>query len=107
MNLPPDYVKDVIEYFYQRNKDEMGALSYTIFCLTGLGRFIIRPLKFYVKFKKMEKLVERFRDRRDNRGIMIRKELELRLQQFQEAKEKVDQFNIYKRKRMFKNERDK
>lgn len=106
LNLPEEYVKDVVEYFYQTTKDSMGTLSYTIFCLAGLGRFLIRPFKFYNKQERIKKLVERFQDRRDNRGIMIRKALEFRYQQFEAAKEKVDIYNQYKRKRMFKNERD-
>lgn len=83
----------------------MGLLSATIFGLAGLGRWVIRPFKFYKKQKKMQELVERFQDRRDNRGIMIRKALEIRARQFEEAREKVDQYNSYKRKRMFKSER--
>lgn len=105
LNLPEQYVKDAVEYFYQTNKDEMGKLSYVIFCLKGLGRFVIRPLKFFRKQDRMLGLVEEFGSRRDNRGLMIHRELLKRYEQFQEARPKVDEYNIYKRKRMFKNER--
>lgn len=84
----------------------MGSLSYTIFTLGGLGRFMIRPFKFFGKKQRMLKLVERFSGRRDNRGIMIKNELEKRYQQFEDASPKVEEFNIYKRKRMFKSERN-
>lgn len=83
----------------------MGNLSHTIFNLKGLGRFLIRPFKFLNKQKRMEKLVDRFKDRRDDRGIMIRNELEKRLQQFENAQLLVEDFNTYLKKRMFKAER--
>lgn len=105
LNLPEEYVKDLVEYFYQKTKDEMSVLSYMIFCLGGLGRFIIRPLKFFKKQEKMLALVERFKDRRDDRGLMIHRELLLRYEQFLAARPKAEEYNIYKRKQMFKNER--
>lgn len=106
LNLSDEYVKDAVEFFYQKNKDGMGSISYTIFNLMGLGRFLIRPFKFFNKKKRVEKLVDKFKDRRDDRGIMIRNELQKRLQQFENAQSLVEDFNTYLRKRMFKAERN-
>lgn len=103
LNLPEEYVKDAVEYFYQTTKDEMGKLSSVLFCLRGLGRFVIRPLKFFRKQEKMMELVERFGARRDDRGLMIKRELLKRYDQFQEVRPVVEEYNEKKRKKIFKN----
>lgn len=102
LNLPEEYVKDLIEFFYQQNKDGMGNLEFLNFNLVGLGNFLIRPLKFFRKQNKMLELVEKFVDRRDDRGLMIRRNLELRYSQFLATRPKVDNYNKEKLKKMYK-----
>ena len=49
LNLPEEYVKDVVEFFYGTFKEEMFDLNYTIINNTGLGRFIANTLNFIDK----------------------------------------------------------
>lgn len=79
----------------------MHTFSYIIFIFGGLGRFIIRPFKFWKREKSLERLVNDFESRRDNRGIMIRKELEERYQCMQNAKEEVQKYYELRKLRMY------
>ncbi len=80
----------------------MFSISYVLFYLSGLGKFIIKPLSFYSKKKKLKQLVDKFEHRRDDRGIMIKNELNKRMQYFDDATIDVDNLNDYIRKRMYK-----
>ena len=80
----------------------MFNISHVIYNIHGLGRFILRPLKFYKKKKNLQKLIEKFSDRRDDRGIMIRNELIKRYDYFENATPTVDAFNDHIKKKMFK-----
>lgn len=80
----------------------MFDITHVIYNIHGLGRFILRPLKFYSKKKNLKKLLDKFADRRDNRGIMIRNELIKRYESFEKATLEVDFFNEHIKKRMFK-----
>lgn len=84
----------------------MFSVSYVVFYLSGLGRFIVRPIKFRAKRKKLKDLVEKFSDRRDDRGIMIRNELEKRLFEYDQASSDVENLFEYNQKRMYKHLRD-
>lgn len=95
LNLPEEYVKDVVEYFYGTFKNGMFDLSHTIFNNSGLGRFIIKPIPFYKRELLLMDLVEKFKERGDDRGIMIRKELERRLENFQKLKPEVEFLQDY------------
>lgn len=74
----------------------MYKLSNVVFYLHGLGRFLIRPLNFWKRKDKLEQLVEQFSSRRDERGIMIRKELEERYKYMEDLYLDVKEFNDYK-----------
>ena len=106
LQLSEEYVKDFVEYFYAYNKSRMFSVSYVVFYLSGLGRFIIRPIKFRAKRKKLNDLVEKFAERRDDRGIMIRNELEKRLFEYDQASPDVESLFEYNQKRMYKHLRD-
>lgn len=95
LNLPEEYVKDAVEYFYGAFKHGMFDLSHTIFNNSGLGRFIIKPIPFYKRELLLMDLVEKFKERGDDRGIMIRKELERRLENFQKLKPEVERLQDY------------
>lgn len=80
----------------------MGDLSFLKFTFIGLGTFLIRPLKFFKKQAKMLSLVERFAERRDDRGLMIKRNLELRYLQFLAAQPVVETYNKQKLKKMYR-----
>ncbi len=101
LNLPEQYVKDAVEYFYAHNKKEMYSLSHVIFNISGLGRFIIRPFKFWKREKGLGKLIEAFKERRDNRGIVIKNELEKRHQEMVAITPEVQKLYNYKKKQMY------
>ncbi len=101
LNLPEKYVKDVVEYFYTELKTGMYDLSHVIFNNTGLGRFIIKPIPFFKRELLLMDLVEKFKDRGDERGIMIRKELEKRLENFQKLKPEVEVLHDYRIKQRY------
>lgn len=100
--MPPQYIKDLVEYFYEYNKTEMHGISHVIFTITGLGRFIIRPLKFWSRKKKLKILVDDFASRRDNRGLMINREVEIRYQQMETIEPEVQKLYDYKKKQMYR-----
>lgn len=95
LNLPEQYVKDAVEFFYESFKNEMFDLSHVIINNSGLGRFIIKPIPFLKRELLLMDLVEKFNDRGDDRGIMIRKELERRLENFQKIKPEVENLQDY------------
>lgn len=80
----------------------MFKISHVIFYLSGLGRLVVRPLKFYRKKERMKNLLERFDTRKDDRGLMIKRELNQRCEYFENATKDVDDFNLYIRQRMYK-----
>lgn len=104
--MPEQYIKDAVEYFYMQNKLKMHSLSYVIFNISGLGRFIIRPFKFWNKKKMREVLLADFDSRRDNRGIMIRKSLEERYQQMLDIEPEVQKLFEYKQQQMYGHKKD-
>ena len=101
LNLSEQYVKDLVEFFYGGLKSRMYDISHVIFNNTGLGRFIIKPIPFFKRELLLMDLVEKFRDRKDDRGIMIRKELEKRLADFQKIKPEVEVLHDYKIKQRY------
>lgn len=78
----------------------MYSFSHVIYTLSGLGRLIIRPFKFWRRVKGMDKLLADFKDRRDNRGIMIRKELEKRQQQMSDIAPEVQKLFEHTKQKM-------
>lgn len=96
LNLPEEYVKDVVEYYYAETKTQMHNLQYVIFYLHGLGRILIRPLKFWRRKERLKETLDSFATRRDDRGIMIRKELELRYSNMENLDPYVKEYNDYK-----------
>lgn len=80
----------------------MFTVSHVIYNIHGLGRFILRPLKFYKKKKNLKILIEKFSNRRDDRGIMIRNELLKRYSDFENITITVDDFNNHIKRKMFK-----
>lgn len=101
LNLPEEYIKDVVEFFYGTFKNEMYELNFPIINNTGLGRFIIKPIPFYKRELLLMDLVDKFKDRSDDRGIMIRKELEKRLENFQKIKPEVEILQDYRIKQRY------
>lgn len=99
--MPERYVKDAVEFFYSTLKDGMYDLSHVIFNDTGLGRFIIKPIPFFKRELLLMDLVEKFKDRKDDRGIMIRKELEKRLENFKKLKSEVEVLHDYRIKQRY------
>jgi hypothetical protein len=99
LNLPPEYVRDVVEHFYSFNKSRMHTISYIIFTITGLGRFVIRPKKFWKRKERLEKLISDFRARRDNRGLMINREIDKRYQEMMAIEPEVQKLIDYKNAR--------
>lgn len=96
LSLPEEFIRDLVEEFYRENREGMHNLTHVVFNIHGLGRFLIRPLKFWSREAAMKKLIERFAERRDNRGLMIRKELETRYEQMQVLKPEVQKlFDFY------------
>lgn len=98
LNLPEQYVKDLIEYYYMYNKSRMHTLSYVVFFISGLGRFRLRPKKFFERLGKMKELINKFGDRRDNRGIVIRGQLQERMKEFEDIEEEVERLRKLKNK---------
>ena len=80
----------------------MFDISYVLFYLSGLGRFILKPLRFYRKKKRLKVLVDKFEERKDDRGLMIKRELIQRYAYFEKATTDVDDLDLYIRKRMYK-----
>ena len=106
LNLPEQYVKDAVEYYYLANKTKMHSMSYVKFTLHGLGKFVIRPLKFWRRLNKLRTILGDFGVRRDNRGIMIRKELEIRAQQMEELGPEVQKYFEFRQKQMYGSKKD-
>jgi hypothetical protein len=103
LQLPPEYIKDVVEYVYARQKTGMHNLTHVVFSLTGLGRFILRPMKFWKRKVGLEKLLESFGERRDNRGITIRQEIKKRYDQMVTLEPEVDKLYQYRKQQMYGN----
>lgn len=99
--MSEEYVKDIVEYFYGTFKTGMFDLSHTIFNNSGLGRFIIKPIPYFKRELFLMDLVEEFKDRKDNRGIMIRLELERRLENFKKLKDEVEILHDYRIKQRY------
>lgn len=106
LNLPEEYVKDVVEYFYMYNKNKMFNLSYVIFNFSGLGRFVVRPITFSKRSWKLLTLIEKFKSRKDDRGIAIKIELEKRYSQFKALTPAVQDYFDYRQKQMYKNNKN-
>ena len=102
LNLPEKYIKDLIEYFYDQNKKEMFQLSGSIVNIYGLGRFILKPFEFSARHKVLKALSNKFKSRRDDRGIVIRKEIENRLASFDNRTDDIVILDNY-----FKNKNNK
>jgi hypothetical protein len=101
LNLPEDYVKDVVEYFYEHNRSGMYNILYIIFNLTGLGRWIIRPAKFWQRKKALEEMLsEDFVERRDKRGVTIKAEIMKRHEQMEAIDPEVRKYYEYKKEKM-------
>jgi hypothetical protein len=101
LQLPEEFVRDLIENYYQEVKVGMYEYSHVEFIIHGLGRFLIRPLKFFKRESTVIDLINRFDSRRDNRGIMIKKELEQRFDKMRNIKSEVqklyEQHNAHKK----------
>jgi len=107
LNLPEEYVQALVEFYYAENKSKMFSIAAPIINFSGLGRFVIRPKIFYDRIKGLQYLIEKFSLRKDNRGIMIRKELESRLENFAAAYDEVELLSKKRYGRTYKNRVEK
>lgn len=79
----------------------MHNLEHVIFNVTGLGRFIIKPLSFFKRECKLFDLVHEYKTRKDNRGLMIRRELESRYERFRNIKPEVENYHDHVNNRKY------
>jgi len=78
LNLPEEYIQDVIEYYYGKLKADMVNYQAIQFRVHGLGIIRLRPIKFFTRQKVINKLIAKFSQFTDERSLMIRLELERR-----------------------------
>jgi len=92
LNLPEEYVRDLVEFYYKQNREKMAEVSYTHFNL-GFGKIVIKPLIFFRRELRLGDILSEYTSRRDDRGIMIRMELQRRYDNFRRAKEMIEEFH--------------
>lgn len=98
-NLPEEYVKDLVEFYYMETKTRMHTLTHVVFSLHGLGKFRLRPKKFYHRQGFLNKLIEKFSDRGDIRGATIRAELLRRKEELSKIEPEVKELRLLKQKK--------
>jgi hypothetical protein len=98
--LPEEFVRDLVEYYYSEIKAGMFIFSHVIFSVAGLGKFKIRPIKFFRRETIILKLIDRFKDSRSDRGGKIRMELEKRYQEMLVIKPEVQKQFDHRQKKI-------
>lgn len=79
----------------------MFIVSHVIFYFHGLGRFTIKPAKFYSRIMTLIKLLRKFKIRSDPRGVMINRELKKRYKEFKELKPAVKELSDHNKKKWY------
>lgn len=70
----------------------MAEVSHTHFNI-GFGKIVIKPLVFFRRELKLGDVLSEYKTRRDDRGIMIRLELQKRYDNLRRAKGMVEEFH--------------
>lgn len=79
----------------------MFTMSYVVFKMYGLGRFIIKPAKFWSRLMTLINLLKKFKVRKDSRGIVINNELKKRYKEFKDLKPAIKELSNHNKKKWY------